>query len=530
MLSCTVRHLSAAELRSLHEDLGLVGQSAAQHHLLLCSHCRRRATVHDLLIEEETWDQPPQALVEPVLARAAAHFEGRLLFASADAKRASALLSELLAQRGERRVALVASERRFVSSALAERLLDQAAAGAADAPWESEQLAELALAIGGRLPRPGGVVRDEILGRSWTWIGEARRVRGDLPGSEAAHLGAVRHLEMLPLLSTARAEYCRLLARLRSEQGRDEEALALIARAAELYDDLGELERVAECRLEQGSMLLGELEAQAALPAFEEAAAGCSDPADFRAWLAARRGLALCYADLGCAGRARAILAELQRGAAVRPRVDQLRVALVEAEAAQALNDDEGAALLLAQVWPELHREGEVYMATFAAFDLARLHAEEGRPEEIAKLRQDPLLLTGLAEPLREVAVFALAFAEIHGVGGSELLEIAKVHLARARHNPALPFSILREPRCEVPWDRADLALRSNVAAYSGFDDEVAHLDADAIEPPSRRRLSWTAEAVMGIRLVFRDEQPTREMGPQRWRTPLAARPGGELR
>jgi tetratricopeptide (TPR) repeat protein len=525
-----VKHLSTAELRSLHEDLSLVGQSEAQHHLLLCGHCRRRAAVHDLLTDQETWDELPPALVEPVLARASALFEGRLSLASADTKRAGSLLTELLAQPAARRVALVASERRFVSSALAERLLDQAAAGAADAPWESEQLAELALAIGGRLPRPGGVVRDEILGRSWTWIGEARRLRGDLSVSEAAHLGAVRHLEMLPLLSAARAEYCRLLARLRREQGRDEEALALIARATELYDDLGELERVAECRLEQGSMLLGELEAQAALPAFEEAAAGCSDPADFRAWLAARRGLVLCYADLGCAVRARAILAELQRGAASRPRVDQLRVALVEAEAAQALNDDEGAALLLAQVWPELHREGEVFAAIFAAFDLARLYAEEGRPEEIGKLLQDPLLLAGLAEPLREVAVFALAFAEVHGVGGSELFEIAKIHLARAHHNPALPFSILREPRSEVAWDRADLALRSNVAAYCGFDERIAHLEAPAIEPPTRRRMSWTAEAAMGIRLVFRAGQTAEKAGPRRWGTPLVARPGGELR
>lgn len=122
---------------------------------------------------------------------------------------------------------------------------------------------------------------------------ELRNLHEDLGlVGQSEALAATRHLETLPLPSAARAEYRRLLAR--REQSRDGEALALIARASELYDDLGDLERMAACRLEQGSMLLGELEAQAAQPAFEEA---------------------------------------------------------VEAEAAQALDDNETAALLLAQGW-----------------------------------------------------------------------------------------------------------------------------------------------------------------------------------
>lgn len=499
-----MKHVSSEDLRSLQEDLGRLGQEATHRHLLLCRHCRKEAVGRATADLDESAELASDSPEGRTLGRAVAAMQERIGAAWADREKAEGLCAELLAHPAADRLTVLVGDARYSSPALAHRLLDEAEACAPADPKEADHLVALALVVARRLPLPWtGLEREALLGRSRSIEGEAWRVRGEFGKAEAAHQEALRHLDLLPPGSPERADFCRLLSRLRKDQSRDDEALALIARAAELFEDLPETRRVAECRLEQGWMLLGELESAEALPAFEEAAAWWWSPEEFERWLSARHGLALCFADLRLMDGARALVAEMVEVGAGRPRLDQLRVALVEADLAQAMDANEHAAAQLAEAWPALVEEGAIVEGVLAALDLARLYAEAGLPVEIDRLEELLGSIRDLMTPLREVVSFVLSFASLHGVAGVEVLEVGKTFVGRAHLNPELPFRVLQRPERELAWAGAEMDLRRKVASYSGLNEEVAQLVDDEIHPADRRRLAWTAEATMGIRVVF---------------------------
>jgi tetratricopeptide (TPR) repeat protein len=498
------KHLSTAELGSLHDDLALVGRSEAYRHLLFCEHCRNRAIADRLLAEDETWEEPPPRETQRTARRAIEVLEERLEVAWEDREQAEALCERLLAEPPARQALRASTERRLASPVVATRLVALAEARCGSDPRQAEHLASLVATIAERLPRPwSGLERESLLAQSGTVAGEARRVLGELTEAEAAFQEAYRHLELLPFGVPERAEYCRRLARLRRDQGRDEEAAALIGRAADLFGALPDMEQRARCLIDLGWMLLDEVEPQAALPAFEEAAASFRSPERFAEWLSARHGLAVCYADLHCTERVESLLEELRGATREQGAAALLRVVVAEAGIAQALDDNRRAAALLAPAWPCLAAEGALDEALAAAFDLARIYTEEEKPEELARLKAELASLPGLPRPLADVISFALGFAAQHGIGSVELLEIAKSHLSCACHNPRLPFSILRWPAEEISWDLADAALRTSLATYAGVSEWVTRLGACDIPLPERQRIAWTAEAALGIRLVF---------------------------
>jgi tetratricopeptide (TPR) repeat protein len=431
---------------SLHEVLARADLGEAYRHLLTCGRCRERATEAPL-DADETWDEPLSAPMAATAGRTVAALRQRLALTWADRDRAADLTAELLARPPEVRSALAACDQCFASPAVAGLLLGRAESSAVDDPLATERFARLALEIADRLPVPWArLEREALLGRGRTWIGEALRLRGDLSGAGGELAAAHRHLELLPIGSPERGDYCRLLARLRGDEGRGDEALALLLRAAEVFEDLAERARLAECRLEQGRLLLDEVEARAALGAFEEAAVWFRSPETFREWLDARRGLALCYAELNRDERALNLVEELKQAVAARPPLDRLRVGLVEAEVAQSLDDPPRAAVLLAELWPALYREGEVYLAVDALLDLAGLHVEQGQPEEIDRLAAALLSILELPDRLRDVVSGVFSSLRRQGLCAFELVEIAKHYLARARYNPSLPFPIPLPP------------------------------------------------------------------------------------
>jgi tetratricopeptide (TPR) repeat protein len=499
-----MKHLSAAELGSLHDDLALVGHSEAHRHLLLCELCRNRAITDRLLAEDETWEESPPPETQRTARRAIEVLEERLEVAWEDRERAEELCVRILAEPRARQMLRASTDEGLASPAVADRLLALAEARCGSDPRQAEHLADLVAKIAERLPRPwSGLEREALLAQRGTVAGEARRVQGDFAGAEVAFQEAYRHLELLPWGVPERAEYCRRLALLRRDQGRAEEATALIGRAADLFGSLPDVAQRARCLIDLGWMLLDEVEPQAALPAFEEAAASFRSPERFAEWLSARHGLAVCYADLHCTERVESLLEELRQATRERGAAALLRVVVAEAGIAQALDDNRRAAALLALAWPCLAAEGALGEALAAAFDLARIYIEEEKPEELARLKAELAALPGLLPPLADVVSFSLGFAAQHGIGSVELLEIAKYHLARACHNPRLPFSILRRPAEEISWDLADAALRTSLATYAGVSAWVTRVGACDIPLPERQRIAWTAEAALGIRLVF---------------------------
>jgi len=92
----------------------------------------------------------------------------------------------------------------------------------------------------------------------------------------ADHAAAARELrraarQLAPDLGYGRALYCRALARLRREQRRWEEALALGERAAVLLDDYGSTLEAGQAQVEQGWTMIEAGDSDEALPLLEAA-------------------------------------------------------------------------------------------------------------------------------------------------------------------------------------------------------------------------------------------------------------------
>lgn len=144
------------------------------------------------------------------------------------------LLEDLLGSSAGLRERLVRNDPRFRSLALCRLLLDRSCReSAAGNPGQGERLAELALAITGSLDpaRYGGRVLADARARAWIAVADARRVDGDLWGSERALKTAEEHLRggLRDFLEKAQLLYCK--ACLRRAQRRFPEASRLFRRS-----------------------------------------------------------------------------------------------------------------------------------------------------------------------------------------------------------------------------------------------------------------------------------------------------------
>jgi len=105
-----------------------------------------------------------------------------------------------------------------------------------------------------------------------------------MKGAEAAFGAALEATEEVHVGAPERALYCHQLALLRRDQGRVDEALGLLARAAEIHRGLGELAELGEVLAEKGRTLVDE-DPRAALGPLQ--LAGELIPAATRPWPAA---------------------------------------------------------------------------------------------------------------------------------------------------------------------------------------------------------------------------------------------------
>jgi tetratricopeptide (TPR) repeat protein len=163
--------------------------------------------------------------------------------------------------------------------------------------------------------------------------------------------------------SLERALYCRVAALVHAGEGRLDEALGLLARAARIYRDHGEPVERAECLVETGWLLVDE-DPHAALPPLRTAL-GLLDAAT-SPWpaLRLRQGLALCQVELGRRRDAEALLEECRQ---LRERLaepgDRLRAARTEAEIEARLGHEERAITMLRPVVEEWLARGEGFDA-----------------------------------------------------------------------------------------------------------------------------------------------------------------------
>ncbi|HEX9668003.1 MAG TPA: hypothetical protein VGC93_00845 [Thermoanaerobaculia bacterium] len=211
-------------------------------HALVCDSCR--AVLREVL-EAQTpapRQEPPSRFSRPIDYSAMwTALEAKLAAEVPDIFRereaAQRELEKLLRLRRDHRAAVARP-----SAALALLLLDRSAEVTASDPREAEHLARLVITLVGKLDvaRVPVTLLAELNSQAWALVGNARRHRRDLTGADFAFLRAQARLDLATDLAV-NATFCRLLAELRREQGRNEEARALQERARTLFAQVHKL-------------------------------------------------------------------------------------------------------------------------------------------------------------------------------------------------------------------------------------------------------------------------------------------------
>src|SRR6202035_1020476 len=190
---------------------------------------------------------------------------------------------------------LVLQSARHDAWATTAALLDLSREALPGDPPRAEALARLAVLAAGEMDAAGQpALAAELRAEACCQVGEACRLGGDLARAEE-ELGRAEEQLRRAFDAIGRAQFCAALGRLRRDQGRADEALALLGRAATLFEKHGNQADAAGALAEKGEMELRSFEPAEALETFDLAASLVPEGPTKLA-LRVHRGLALACA------------------------------------------------------------------------------------------------------------------------------------------------------------------------------------------------------------------------------------------
>jgi transcriptional regulator with XRE-family HTH domain len=335
--------------------------------------------------------------------------------------------------------------RRFVGSfpelctpAVVEAVCAESERLAADHAGRARELAELALFIAGRVPSR---VRAQAQGYAWAFIGNARRVAGDLPGADEAF---ARSAELWGSGETDFFDGSRLLdleASLRKDQRRLPEALELLARASRM-PGLNAVTR-ARILIKRANVLKWQEDFEGALAVLREAAPAIEGSRDLRLIWILRCSLAtnLCHLDraaeaLELLPGARALAVQIDNS------LDQLRLRWLEGKVAAGLGRNKEAIEALSRVREEFGERKLRYDEALATMELAALYLAQGRTAEVKTLarQMEPIFRDqGVHEEARKALAIFRHVVEVETVTLALVRRLTSF-LYRAQGDPGLRF------------------------------------------------------------------------------------------
>jgi tetratricopeptide (TPR) repeat protein len=313
----------------------------------------------------------------------------------------------------EDRSALVADFPEFRSPALAARVCAASLRAAPRDAQEALELAELALAIAGRLPAEEGLL-SRAQGYCWAHVGNARRVGNDLNGADEAftrtwdlwRADIKADDELFPewrLLS--------LEASLRRAQRRLPEALELLHRAGAVCGEAGMA--VARILLQKEHVLEVMGDTEGALAVLAQAAPLVEAAGDSDLLLRLRFNMADDLCQLGRHAEAAALLPRVRELAIEQANeLDLLRVVWLEARIAARQDRTAAAGAGLEHVRRKFSDLGMSYDAALASLDLAVLWLEAGRTVEVRELAVEMEAVFRAKKIHREALVALVLFWE----------------------------------------------------------------------------------------------------------------------
>lgn len=293
----------------------------------------------------------------------------------------------------ERRMAIAQTTGRLRNPFLVSRFLDECRRLLPNDPHQAFSLAELGLDVAVRVDYRayGSAFTYDLVAQALAHKGNALRVAGDLARASEALEAALQVFEQEKADDyLTRAEVYSFLASLRRDQRRFNEAEDLLGRAISIYREIEQSVGVARTLIKASSVAQERGDLPLALGRIREAL-GLLDPAAApRLYYYARFNEALYLTDAGCPEEARDLLSLHRAGIeAIPERCVDIRLLWLTARVAHGLGEYQAAELGYSEARSRYVEEGLPYDAAVTALDLAVLHAERGKWEEIKVLASE---------------------------------------------------------------------------------------------------------------------------------------------
>ena len=254
----------------------------------------------------------------------------------------------------------------------------------------------------------------DLRARAQAYLGNARRVLGELRSAEMAFLQADAFLEQsMTGNEEVRAEVLHLKSSLRRQQRQLDEALELAEEALSIYRDWDNHQGVSVVLVKKAKVVeeLGDLEQ--AIELLREAVSEIDPRGDVRLPAYARYNLAACLSRAGEYQEAQNVLDELKPffQQVARP-LDLVRMRWTEGRIATGRNDAQGAEAAFHEVRSHFLQRRMAYDAALVSLDLALIFARQHRTAEIKELVRELIPVFESQNVRREVLMSLALFQQ----------------------------------------------------------------------------------------------------------------------
>ncbi|HKV07461.1 MAG TPA: helix-turn-helix domain-containing protein [Thermoanaerobaculia bacterium] len=356
-----------------------------------------------------------------------------------DRRRAGEVWDVLRQLSPKERKAVVDVGGEYLGWAVCERLCEESAKAAADKAERAVELADLALRLADRTPGPEST---PLQGYAWAFVGNARRVQGNLPDANEAFRRSheIWQKDAADLIPLDEARILDLEATLLQYQGRFEDVIALLEQAVSLS-------RTDETRvrllIQKAINLLIAGKHDESIAALSEVERSFSESTPLRLMFSVRFNIAANLSSLKRFCDAWEMLPSIRKLAVdLGNELDLVRVLWLEARVLAGLERRGEAITSLEQVRGEFTTRAIAYDTALVCLELAVLHLEESRTREVKEMATQMLWIFRSQGVHREALAALRLFHEAAGreTATVEMARSVLGYLEKARHAPGLRF------------------------------------------------------------------------------------------
>lgn len=405
-----------------------------QAHIAGCPRCSRRLNRFQ--------SQRPSAYAEydAAISVGARRLQNLQAAYNKERKDSKALVAELLKHPSERRLILIRNHPRFHTWGVFERLLEMSILESPRDAGVSEGLAHLALELSNHLDesRYGAENLEDLRGRAWAYIGNARRVQSDLRGAQEALDLALVHLRRGTREPWERAVWLDLKGSLLRAQRRFDDALRLMKRALFLFLSVGDHHRAGRTLLNMDNVFHHSGRPEEGIPLLYRALELIDADQEPMLLLMAKHNLIDDLAEAGKYMEAQRLFIQ------ARPLYQrfaesfvEMRRLWVEAKIARGLGQPEKTEKLLLAARDGCIKLASSYDLALISLELAGLYASQERNADLKQLAQEMVPIFSSLQVQREaIAAFNLWHQAVQSeTAGAELAARAMAALRRARYD-----------------------------------------------------------------------------------------------